>query len=106
MEDLKPRYQIIQLTVMKKDETGKEDGDADELLSLLHDKNCFKSDNNFKQCCYIYCLKEEMMKKGGDEPVMTPTNTKALMVIKSDSSSDHLQLRTDKTRDSQVNRDA
>ena len=35
MEDLKPRYQIIQLTVMKKDETGK-DGDADELLSLLY----------------------------------------------------------------------
>ena len=46
------------------------------------------------------------MKKGGDEPVMTPTNTKALMVIRSDSSSDHLQLRTERTRESQVNRDA
>ena len=56
MEDLKPRYQIIQLTVMKKDETGKEDGDADELLSLLHNKNCFKADNNFNNNAAIFIV--------------------------------------------------
>ena len=41
---------------MKKDETGKEDGDADELLSLLHDKNCFKADNNNNNNAAIFIV--------------------------------------------------